>query len=771
MTHTHVTLLLLTAALVLAACTSDKEKDASSDVVITPLDESLGGAASIFETPAAASTPGVVLTPRAGLSVDLAAARRLEAEGNVESAAIAYVAIAAGQSEDRDIATLAAARLLLVLERPEDVRILLVPFLVRDDLAAENLAAHYLLARAYAALEMWQESLQQYDAYIASGRPGAPYAYLDRTVALLELERPDEVVASAQTGLSFGLPASQRSAFLLRIAEANERAGALVAALGSYAALIDEGLPGDVSLALSRIIALKRLLGDPSYADDLIAFLAGYPRSAEALDGMREALALGEWIAPWLRGFVYYRHNDYTSAEPALQEQIALAPDAAESAEAYYYLAAIQESRGEIAASLGNYETATALNPFSAIADDALWWRARILAIDEALDQAAVLYRRIVNEYPFSHFFSDAAFQHGMIEYRRGNYAGAAQLWDEGASVSAGLSAANLRVWQAKALLNTGDGASAAPLLQQLARDFEDDYPGVRALSLLGNQHTIPRASSEAAIELTPGFDWAAAEAWLTGLTGRIISDAGWSTDERWARAQELWLAGREAYGDDETFALIEAFAGDAIAMYTMSRRLDELGRVSMSARAGQRLLRVLNTNPNAGLPKPLLALSYPAAFAPLVAQAAGEHGVSPLLMLAFIRQESFFDPRAISPAGARGLTQVIPPTAETIASTLGVGAFSLDQLLHADLNLRFGAKYMADQLEELGGELFVAFAAYNAGPTAAFRWRDISGDDADLFLQTVEFSETQLYVEIVAENYAIYRYLYGGQPEPNLPP
>ncbi len=190
-----------------------------------------------------------------------------------------------------------------------------------------------------------------------------------------------------------------------------------------------------------------------------------------------------------------------------------------------------------------------------------------------------------------------------------------------------------------------------------------------------------------------------------------------------------------------------------------------------MSARAGQRLLRVLNTNPNAGLPKPLLALSYPAAFAPLVQQAAFEQGVSPLLMLAFIRQESFFDPRAVSPADARGLTQVIPPTARAIASTLDVTGFSLEQLLHADLNLQFGAKYMADQLNAFNGELFVAFAAYNAGPTAAFGWRDVSGDDADLFLQTVEFSETQLYVEIVAENYAIYRYLYGGQPEPNLPP
>jgi soluble lytic murein transglycosylase len=763
LTHTHLTALVLTAALLLVSCTGDDES--TPDVVITPLGEGSTQAVGIAET------PGAALTPQAGLNVSLEDAQRLESEGDIESAATAYIAIAASDSDDRDLATLSAARLLLQLERAEDARLLLEPFLERDDLEGDDFAAHYLLARAYAALSMWEQSLAQYDAYVALARPGTPYAYLDRAGPLLELGRPAEAVASVQTGLTYGIPASQRRAFLLRIAEADELAGALPQAIDAYRSLIDEGLSGDVSLALSRIVALKRVLGDPTYSDDLIQLWSTYPRSPEALANLEEALSLGEPVVPWLRGFVYYRQNDYVKAEPAFQEQIGIAPNAPESAEAYYYLAAIQESRDDIDAALANYATAVVTNPQSSIADDALWWTARILSIQDQLDAAAAFYGRIVNEYPFSQFFGDAAFQNGMIEYRRQNYPAAAQTWANAAALSAGLDAANLRIWQAKALLNAGDVTNAAPVLQQLSTQFEDDYAGVRARALLGNQHVIPRATAETVIDLTPEFDWEAAETWLTGITGKAISDAGWSTDERWERAQELWVVGRTDYGDAEIFGLIEAYAGDAVAMYTMSRRLDELGRTSMSARAGQRLLRVLNTNPNQGLPKPILSLSYPAAFAPLVATSAGEHGVSPLLMLAFIRQESFFDPRAVSPADARGLTQVIPPTAEAIASTLGVQGFSLEQLLHADVNLRFGAKYMADQLEEFNNELFVAFAAYNAGPTAAFRWRDVSGDDADLFLQTVEFHETQLYVEIVAENYAIYRYLYGGQPEPNLPP
>jgi peptidoglycan lytic transglycosylase len=741
-TRFRLPILVLVAVFLLAACKGDKQQ-----------------------------TPGVVITPQPGLKVDMTTARKFESEGDIESAAAAYVSIAAGKSEDSHAATLAAARLLLDLDRPEDVRLLLEQFLKRDDLTDEDQAAHYLLARAYAALEMWTESLQQYDAYIAAPRPATPYAYLDRSAVLLDLEQPSEAVASVQAGLSYGVPDSQRRAFLLRIAEANERAGALDAAIDSYQALMDEGLPGDVTLALSRIIALKRLQSDPSYTDELTQLLVGYPISPEALDNMQQALQAGDSVEAWVQGLVYYRHNDYTNAEPAFQEQIAKAPNAAESAEAYYYLAAIQESRDEIDSALANYATATALNPQSSIADDALWWRARILANEDSLDDAATLYARIVNEYPYSQFFSDAAFQQGMIAYRRGDFSTAALVWSDGAAATSGMDAANLRIWQSKALLGANDVATAGPILQQIASDFEDDYPGVRARALLDQRAEIPTAAPEANVDLAPNFDWHAAEAWLTEKTGRPISDAGWSGDDRWARAQELWLVGRGSYGDAEIFGLIEAYAGDPIAMYTLSRRLAELGRTSMSARAGQRLLRVLDTNPNQGLPKPLMSLSYPAAFGPLVAKRAEEQGVSPLLMLAFVRQESFFDPRAVSPADARGLTQVIPSTAETIASTLGVQDYSVDQLLHADLNLQFGAKYMADQLEKFNKELFVAFAAYNAGPSAASRWRDTSGNDADLFLQTIEFHETQLYVEIVAENYAIYRYLYGGQPEPNLPP
>ena len=90
--------------------------------------------------------------------------------------------------------------------------------------------------------------------------------------------------------------------------------------------------------------------------------------------------------------------------------------------------------------------------------------------------------------------------------------------------------------------------------------------------------------------------------------------------------------------------------------------------------------------------------------------------------------------------------------------------------LTEADLNLKIGAAYMAQQLKDFDNSIFAAFAAYNAGPNAASSWYKAAKNDGDEFLEQVEFSETRLYIRNVSENYAIYRYLYGGEDAPSLP-
>jgi len=242
-----------------------------------------------------------------------------------------------------------------------------------------------------------------------------------------------------------------------------------------------------------------------------------HPSTSQALADLNAALDRGESFNPTVRGLVFYRNFDYARAEPAFREQIAAAPDATASAEAYYYLAAIQESRGERDAAREGYARANAVNPAGGIADDALWWQARILEDAGSESDALALYDRIVAEYPGSSWAPDAAFRRGMLPYRAGRYAEAASIWAAGAA-SLG-ERERLLLWQGKALLQAGDDAGARGILEPLTVANEDDYPGVRARLLLAGEHEQVKATTEGHIDLDPDYDWQAAENWLTRQT------------------------------------------------------------------------------------------------------------------------------------------------------------------------------------------------------------------------------------------------------------
>jgi soluble lytic murein transglycosylase len=76
-----------------------------------------------------------------------------------------------------------------------------------------------------------------------------------------------------------------------------------------------------------------------------------------------------------------------------------------------------------------------------------------------------------------------------------------------------------------------------------------------------------------------------------------------------------------------------------------------------------------------------------------------------------------------------------------------------------------FGAHYLASNRHLFNGDLYAALAAYDAGPGNAYQWRQISGNDPDLFLETIRFSEPRQYVQSIYEIYAIYRQLYSPAP------
>ena len=138
---------------------------------------------------------------------------------------------------------------------------------------------------------------------------------------------------------------------------------------------------------------------------------------------------------------------------------------------------------------------------------------------------------------------------------------------------------------------------------------------------------------------------------------------------------------------------------------------------------------------------------------------------VDKALVLALVRQESSFRPEAQSPAGARGLMQLMPNTAYHITKDVSVKK-NKNVLLDAEYNLELGQKYVNYLMEKsfIDGNLFYMMTAYNAGPGNLVKWKKQARyqDDPLTFIEVIPSAETRIYIERVMANYWIYNFRFG---------
>ena len=149
-----------------------------------------------------------------------------------------------------------------------------------------------------------------------------------------------------------------------------------------------------------------------------------------------------------------------------------------------------------------------------------------------------------------------------------------------------------------------------------------------------------------------------------------------------------------------------------------------------------------------------------------------GGFAIDRALVFAFMRQESEFNARATSPAGARGLMQIMPSTASFIARDRGLRRGNKKKLYEPEFNMALGQKYLAHLLGEkvVGGDLLRLVIAYNGGPGNLKKWlrRTAHMNDPLLFIETIPSRESRLFVERVMTNLWLYRTRLG-QSIPSL--
>ncbi len=158
------------------------------------------------------------------------------------------------------------------------------------------------------------------------------------------------------------------------------------------------------------------------------------------------------------------------------------------------------------------------------------------------------------------------------------------------------------------------------------------------------------------------------------------------------------------------------------------------------------------------------LQLRFPLAYADIVAEAAADHDLTPQLVYAIARQESAFMQDIRSSAGAMGLMQLMPATAQETAKGVGMQITNQD-LFRPEVNLQLGSRYLSQLMAQFNGNRILAAAAYNAGPNRVKRWLEDARATPlplDIWIETIPFGETRGYVQNVLAYSVIYGYRMG---------
>jgi len=160
-------------------------------------------------------------------------------------------------------------------------------------------------------------------------------------------------------------------------------------------------------------------------------------------------------------------------------------------------------------------------------------------------------------------------------------------------------------------------------------------------------------------------------------------------------------------------------------------------------------------------LPPILQRIFFPLSHQETIFRYSTEFNVDPFLISAIIREESFFQNKAVSSANAIGMMQLLLPTARDIAKKIGT-TVKREDLFDPDINIQLGILYFRSLLDKYNGKVYLALAAYNAGDFRVDRWLQENSDfDEEEFIELIPFSQTRNYVKNILLSHFIYRYYH----------
>jgi soluble lytic murein transglycosylase len=220
-------------------------------------------------------------------------------------------------------------------------------------------------------------------------------------------------------------------------------------------------------------------------------------------------------------------------------------------------------------------------------------------------------------------------------------------------------------------------------------------------------------------------------------------------------RIVELRDVGMDVEAGFENDKLFRDALSNPTRMVATAHALAGSDQASRSIALGRRAIDEIGRSPEN------YRLYFPVLEREILIASSKENGLDPVLVAALIRQESNFNPLATSPAGARGLMQLMPAVGKTVAESKGIGPWDPQLLYEPATNIKLGTAHLSG-LARKYPEVVKVLAAYNAGESRVEKWSSKTGaGDPEVFTERIPFVETRDYVRTILRNRAYYQALY----------
>lgn len=359
--------------------------------------------------------------------------------------------------------------------------------------------------------------------------------------------------------------------------------------------------------------------------------------------------------------------------------------------------------------------------------------------------RAAEYYGDLAEHFPSDKNASAAHWRAGWLNYRLGNYQQAEKMFDEQIHNFAGTpETASALYWRGR-LYESQDHnpAQAAANYRTIVRVYQHFF-----YAQMARQRLTALGSTEAAS--APELDQ------IKTPEAPTLADSFPEDSPHLAKAKLLANAGLNDYIPREIAADPDSGTWSALAEAQIYASYGEAYR---AMRALKRALPGAASASIQSIPLPYWHILFPEPYWTIIKEESAKNDLDPYLVASLIRQESEFNPSAISYANAWGLMQLLPSVGKSLARQEGMTHFQPFQLLDPETNIRLGTRYLKQMLDHFGGVPEYALAAYNAGDSRVEDWQ-ASGpySGIDEFVESIPFTQTREYVQAILRNIEIYR-------------